>query len=188
MANVNAAYGLRPIRHLTGGEIRTNQYPILTGYAANIFTGDPVKLVTATGTLNIAAGGDTDAIGVFAGCSYVNASGEEKFSKYWPTGTAGTDITAFVYDDPNIIFAIQSDATGITQADVGAQADWEIVAGSTSIGISLTNLDASAYLGATASGLRVLRIIEMPDNEAGAYADVEVQFAQHAFNSVPAGI
>ena len=31
MANVDAAFGLRPVRHLTGGQIRANEYKIASG-------------------------------------------------------------------------------------------------------------------------------------------------------------
>ena len=31
MANVDAAFGMRPIRHLTGGQIRANEYKIESG-------------------------------------------------------------------------------------------------------------------------------------------------------------
>lgn len=187
MANLDAPYGLRPVRHLTGGCVRTNEYTIASGYATSIFTGDPVKLV-AGGSLEIAAGAVTDAIGVFWGCSYVDGSGNQVFSKHWPASTTATEIKAMVYDDPDIIFQIQADATGVVAADVGAHADWEIVAGSTSVGRSKTNLDASLAIGATQAGLRVLRIVDDGENVAGAFADVEVQMAQHAFNTVGAGI
>ena len=159
MANTDAAYGLRAVRHLTGGNLCTNAYKIASGYAANIFAGDPVKLV-ATGVIEIAAGAVTDAIGVFDGVKYVNAAGEQVFSKYWPTGTVATEIEAVVFDDPNIIYAIQADVTGVADADIGAHADWEIVAGTAAVGRSKTNLDASTAIGATKAGLRVLRIID----------------------------
>ena len=49
MANKDAAFGFRPVRHLTGGEIRTNEYKIAANYDSNIFTGQPVLAVTAGG-------------------------------------------------------------------------------------------------------------------------------------------
>ena len=45
MANVDAAFGMRPVRHLTGGQIRANEYKIESGTSSNIFTGDCVKLL-----------------------------------------------------------------------------------------------------------------------------------------------
>ena len=40
MANVNAAYGLIPLRHSSGNAPRANKYTIVSGLAENIFTGD----------------------------------------------------------------------------------------------------------------------------------------------------
>ena len=186
MANVDAAYGLRAVRTLSGGCVSTNEYTIASAYAANIFSGDPVKLVAA-GTLQVADANDV-AIGVFSGCSYVDSTGAQVFSKYWPTGTVATEIKALVFDNPEIIFAVQSDATGIAAADVGATANWEIVAGDTTIGISKSNLDASGGLNSTEIGLRVLRIIDIDDNEAGAYSDVEVLLNEHAYRLSATGV
>ena len=36
MANVDAAFGMRPVRHLTGGQIRANEYKIESGTSSNI--------------------------------------------------------------------------------------------------------------------------------------------------------
>jgi len=191
MANTNAAYGLKAVRHLSGGVVQTNAYTIASGYATSIFTGDPV-LQHSDGTLIIAVGtGGTPSvqtIGVFDGCRYVNAAGEQVFSKYWPASTTATDIEAYVYDDPNIIFKIQTDATGATDADKGQLVDVEIVAGSTATGISATNLDMSTGGGTTGKHLRILRLVNDGENESGAYADVEVVFAEHALKGVVSGV
>ena len=49
MANKDAAFGFRPVRHLTGGLIRTNEYAIAANLGHNIFHGQCVKAVTAGG-------------------------------------------------------------------------------------------------------------------------------------------
>lgn len=187
MANVNAAYGLRAVRHLCGGEIRTNTYPITAASAAAIYKGDPVQ-GASDGSIVIAAGGNVDNLGVFAGCEYINAKGEKVFSHYWPADTTATNVVAHVYDDPFIVFAIQSDATGVALADVHMGADWEIVAGSAATGVSATNLDASGGLAGSDKNLRILRVIDAPDNAPGAYADVEVIFNEHVLKGVIAGV
>lgn len=191
MANSNAPYGLRAVRHLSGGVVQTNRYTIASGYATSIFTGDPV-LQTTDGTLIIGVGTagtpSTQLIGVFDGCSYTDAAGNQVFSKYWPASTTATNIEAFVYDDPNIIFQIQTDATGATIADRGQLADVEIVAGSTATGVSATNLDMSTGGGTTGKHLRILRLVNNPENESGAYTDVEVVFAEHALKGVVSGV
>ena len=48
MANVNAAFGFVPVRHMSSSPIRTNKYTITSGLAENIFTGDLV-IITADG-------------------------------------------------------------------------------------------------------------------------------------------
>lgn len=187
MSNTDAAYGLKPVRHLNNAPLATNTYTIASGYASNIFRGDPVEGVAAGG-IQLAAAGNTDNLGVFWGVEYVNSAGEQVFSPYWPASTTATNIVAHVYDDPNIVFAVQSDATGVAAADVHQLADWEIVAGSTATGQSKTNLDISAGSATTGKSLRVLRIIDDGSNAAGAYSDVEVVFAEHVLKGVVSGV
>jgi len=187
MANSDTPYGLRPVRHMNGGVIQTNTYTIASGYATSIFTGDVVQGV-ATGGIAQSEAGNVDNLGVFAGVRYTDATGAVKFSPYWPASTTATNIEAYVYDDPNIVFAIQSDATGAAAADVHMGADWEVVAGDTVSGRSNWNLDVSAGLAATGTVLRILRIINDGENTAGAYSDVEVIFNEHVMKGVVAGV
>lgn len=187
MANVDAPYGLKPVRHLTGGEIRTNDYPITATYTTAIFRGDVVEGV-ADGSIELAEAGNVDNLGVFWGCTYVDAQGEQHYSTYWPGTASCTNIVAHVYDDPNIIFAIQSDATGVAAADIHNGADIEYVAGSTKTGVSKVNLDVSAGLATTGTSFRILRIINDGENVAGPYSDVEVIFNEHVMKGVVAGV
>ena len=77
-----AAHGFKPLRHLSGGEIRTSEYTIDTTYSTAIYTGDPVKLV-ADGDIELAAAGNV-ILGVFQGVSYKKSDGEVVFTKHWP--------------------------------------------------------------------------------------------------------
>ena len=80
MSNQDAAFGLRPLRTSTSSQ-RQNRYRIASGYATSIFQGDLV-IVATNGTITRAPAGATNLIlGVFNGCSYVNASGEITYSK-----------------------------------------------------------------------------------------------------------
>ena len=184
MPNLDAAYGLRPTRHLTGGCLRTNKYTIASAHPVNIFTGDPVELVAA-GVIQESAAGSNTSIGVFWGCKYVYGAGNQVFSKHWPANTVATEIEAFVYDDPDVIWQVQGNATGLTAADVGGLADWVVVAGDTSVGRSKSVI--SNVVGAT-GGLRILRLVEDGENESGAFTDVEVVMAEHAFNTTGGGV
>lgn len=184
MANVNGAYGLRPSRHMNGGCHQTNAYSIASGYASNIFTGDPV-VATGTGkNIELAAAGTTNAIGVFAGCQYVDQNGEQKFSPYWPASTAATEIQALVYDDPDMIFSMQCDT--LAEGDVQALCDWVAGSGVLATGVSGAQAEGSAT-ATTGKSLRILGLVPSPDNAYGAYAKAEVQFVEHARMGVVSG-
>lgn len=155
MASTSAPFGFRPSFH-NSGNIRPKAYTIASGYAANIFSGDPVKLAT-TGVIQLATSdgtrtGTVDGIamlGIFAGCEYKDSTGKPTVSNFWPTGITATAITAYVYDDPETIFEVEyanPGTPGITsvQVDVGGECDWVQTAagGSTSTGLSATKLTA----------------------------------------------
>jgi hypothetical protein len=127
---VSAPYGLKPI-NLIGGQVfagATRQFNIASAYGTSIFNGDVVKLV-AGGTIEKDTGEATATpVGVFLGCSYVNAQGQTIFQQYFPASTAaptGTVITAFVADDPDQLFKVvlvagnTEDGNGLTPAYLG---------------------------------------------------------------------
>lgn len=173
MANTNAPFGLRPVRHLNGSAVQTNEYPISSTYTTKLYLGHPVTL--NAGNVEIGTNNGTAHIGVFAGCKYTNAKGDIVFSKHW-TGEAGaSNITAQVWDDPQIVFEIQ--ATTAAAANIGTGYDLTIAAGDDTIGRSKTVLNTAAVLGAA---YKVLGLVDKPDNESGAYADVEVLTVKHA--------
>lgn len=187
MANSNAPFGLRPVKHLSGGVISPNKlgYTIASGYGTDLFMGDPVDVsgTSVNGKPGIvrATAGDTNKIlGVFAGCSYVNASGQPVWSQYWPASTTATNIEAFVYDDPNILFEIQADATGIAAVDIGLNVNLESGSGSTTTFLSGFLADGSGTPATTATyQLRLRGFSEDPLNEVGAYAKVLVSINNH---------
>lgn len=109
MALTASPYGFILRKHPTG-QSRANAYKIATGYAADIGYGDPVALTT-NGVLNIGTAG-SDIIGVFAGVQYTDATGKPTFSKNWVSGTAATDITAYVYDDADNVYEVQVGSGG----------------------------------------------------------------------------
>ena len=142
--------------------------------------------MTGTGTnIQVAAAGNVDNIGVFAGVRYVDGQGNQVFSRYWPTGTTATDIVAYVYDDPNIVFEIQADT--IAEADIGQLIDWNLGSGSTSTGVSGAYAEESTK-GSTGKSLRIVRLVPRVDNAYGAYAKIEVVFAEHAIKGVVSGV
>lgn len=183
MANTNAPFGLKPLRSLKGGSIVANEYSIASGYSSEIGMGHPVEMTGTGKNIQLSAAGNVDACGVFIGCQYVNAAGEQKFSKNWPASTVATYIKAFVVDDPDVIFEAQ--VSTLAEADIGQLAD--LAAGTASNGVSGMYIDA-ATLAATNATFRILRLSNRPSNEYGAYAKAEVLFIEHALRGVVAGV
>ena len=184
MANKDAAFGLKPVRRLGGvANFSANEYVIASGATGPIYQGSPVIMDAAGGgDIIVAATGATDIVGVFGGCSYTDpTTGKPTWSNYYPGSIAASDIVAEIYDDPKIVFEIQSDGT-VTQADVGANADMtSIDSGSSTTGKSSAEISAT-----TASGTAELRIIGLskdPDNSdtSAANGNVYVLINEHAY-------
>ena len=176
MANADTPKGFWPLRHLTGGTIRTSEFAIASGYGTGIFRGDIVKLV-AGGGIEISAAG-ARSVGVFNGVQYTDAAGDVKFSKQWPASQVATSIKASVYSDPNITFGVQS-AGSTVEADIGNLGDHVATGGSTTTGQSANELNgttSTAY-----AGFRVLGKIDNPGNEYGTNVNLEVQLVEHEF-------
>ena len=178
MANVDAAFGFRPVRHMFGGVVRPSEYRIAGEYGTALYRGDPVKSVGTGRTVEIAVT-STNALGIFDGCQYVNAQGEIVFSPYWPasqTIKAGSEVRAFVYDDPNILFEVQADGL-VAAADIGHTADWASGTGSALTGQSKYELESAGI--ASDAGLKIVDIVRDGVNAFGANARVLVLINEH---------
>lgn len=186
MANDNSAFGFRPVRHQAGGKIRTNEYSIATGYSSNIFHGDVVEMTGTDKNIQVVAAGNTDNLGVFAGCRYVDSSGNQKFSKHWPASTTATNIVAYVYDDPFIVYECQCDT--LAEADIGQLVDLNAGAGSTTTGVSGFYADVGAGTGTTGKSFRLIELVTKPNNAYGAYAKALVTFQEHVMMGVVSGV
>lgn len=187
MANVNAKFGLRPVRKLGGGTITQNEYDIATAYTTAIYTGDPVQMTGTGRNVALAEATNVDNIGVFRGCSYTDANGATVFSPYWPGVSDGkSNIKAYVIDDPDVIFEMAADAVAV--GEVGVVCDWNAGTGNTKTGISGAYAVVSGTSATTGGSLRVMRLVDRPDNAYGAYAKIEVMFAEHVLGRVVSGV
>jgi hypothetical protein len=190
---VDAPYGLKPI-NLIGGQVfagATRQFNIASAYGTSIFYGDVVKLV-AGGTIEKDIGEATATpVGVFLGCSYVNAQGQTIFQQFFPASTAaptGTVITAFVADDPDQLFkavlvAGQTEGgNGLTPAYLGRTmigSNVELVqnAGSTVTGDSKVGIYSAAGATTTVSlPLRVVDVVPDTANSSGNFVEFIVKW------------
>lgn len=176
---VSAPYGLKPV-NLIGGQVyagSTRLLKIASGYAANIFYGDVVKLVS-TGTVEKDTGTSTGTpVGVFMGCTYTDPSSKQpRWSQYWPTGTVASDAQAYVVDDPDVLFKVAAVSSGTTvafyaQTVVGNNVSLVQNSGSTTTGDSAVAIDGSS--AATTVSLPIRIIAGVPDtaNSSGEFCE-----------------
>lgn len=182
MSATNAPFGMRPAFFPTGLErAQTLSNGIASGYSSNILKGQPVKYSAGTGT--IVPVSSTEAFcGSFQGVEWTDTTGRRRVSNYWPANTAGTDIVAYFYEDPLIVYEIQADGS-VAQTSVGEQADLSnLTAGSTVTGLSQCTMSASIKASGQQGQLRIIDLGQEVNNAWGdAYTIVRVQIANHQF-------
>lgn len=199
MANVNAPFGLRPVRYYSGAPYNgaCNEY-FATGATGVIAIGDPVVLAgsantsevqgRAAGTLatvTVAADGDGDPIlGVCVGVIPVTRD-----SAVYRADSSDRIIQ--VADDPNIVFQVQTnaDSTAWAATNVGSYANLKAGTASTVYG-------RSAWTGDTTDGpddadpsnqLLIVGLSKLPGNAIGAYAVWDVLINNHQLANVGDG-
>lgn len=210
MASTATPYGFKAVNELGGLPYAgsTRQFLINpAGYNTNIFNGSLV-FVNTSGFLQIATATGADAttngfptgtantgcIGVFVGCSYVNAQGQVIYAQYYPANTVaptGTEITAYVIDDDRAVFQVQS-AGSVTQAALGANVFLNAVqstsTGSTTTGNSNTAVVAGSSAVTTTAAFRVVGFVDMEgfSTVGDAYTDILVKFnpGYHSYSNV----
>lgn len=176
MANVNAPKGFVPLRHLLGGVIRANTHTIASAYGTRVGRGDPVKM-HSDGTIVRAAAGEV-LLGICKGFKYVDSLGNQVFTDVWVAGTVATEIEAYVYDDPFIVFAVQVDGT-LSAGDIGACAD--IVVANYDLTTKTSQCELSASVGSGTAQCKIIGLGKEPNNAWGANVDVEVLLNEHFF-------
>lgn len=192
MANTDAAFGLRPVRHANGAPYNGayNLY-FATGATGVIAKGDPVKLggsantsavlgypIGTLPTVALADPGDGDPIvGV---CVGVVAETQASL----PYRADSTDRIIMVADDPNLIFEVQTDddATSGTwgATETGLFANLINGTASTVYGQSKWELDGSDAPDSDYSNQVILiGLSKLPGNVAGPYSIWDVQLNLH---------
>lgn len=195
MSSTAYPFGMVPTRQLAQGYNTQGftHFDIEDGEATSIFYGDVVELLT-TGYIEKDVG--TTALtpqGVFVGCSFVNSMGYFTPAQAWPGGTT-TGITTgagrpmgMVVNDPNAVFMIQGSGP-VPSTALGANAGLVQTAGTAAIGKSRNALDVSTIAVTSTLPLRIVGLVEMPDNAWGdAFTIVLVKFTNHQLTTL-AGI
>lgn len=199
MANINAPFGLRPVRYLNGaswnGQVQRYLIPSTDGTA--YFVGDPVTIAGDAGasgsfvtgvptggmpTVSIGLAGAT-CIGAIVGFE-INPSALDKIFR-----PANTAVVALVADDPNIIYHMQeiNSGTAWTSAEVGLNANFVAATGSTVSGYSAYVGDNSTEATTSTLNLKLLRLAQFETNDYGIAAIWEVLLNNHAFRTGIAG-
>ena len=188
MANINGAFGLRPIGKMGQNTNSTGatEYRIAAANTNAIYQGTPV-IPLAAGVIDIIAANDTTVglLGVFWGCEYVSSTtGKTVWSNYWPGSGADSNypVKAYVYDDPAQLFVIATgnvttswDTEAELRAAIFANANFGgATAGSSTTGISTGYLDTNTIATTNTLNLRIMGIQEDPENSDFTVAGIPV--------------
>lgn len=185
MSATNAPFGLRPAFHPSGlDRAQALAGGITSGYSSAILKGQPVKYNASNGVIIPSTVGSAWS-GAFAGVEWTDTTGRRRVSNYWPANTAYTtgSCVAYFYNDNNIVYEIQTDAT-IAQTSIGNEYNFSnITSGSTTTGLSQCTLGVSTAVGNGAQGdMRVVDIGPYADNAWGdSYVIVRVVNAYSQF-------
>jgi hypothetical protein len=201
MANTNAPRGLSPVGTITGAQWnQQGQTFAIASDASNTYAiGDVVKLSTgsdANGVAYVTKAATTDIpVGVIVGFRQADPGVTLQaptldLTKIYLSLSSGTRY-AYVVTDPNVVFSMESDSTGVAVGDVNKNAGMTITADQTSTlsqssPLSSTVLAASTMKAQGTSGslalpLTIVGLTQRVDNTGGAYSDVQVIFNKHQF-------
>ncbi len=196
MANPTNAFGLRPVRYLSGASWTgaCNPYYIGSADATVLFIGDPVTIlgdandaeVSAVGAGTFAAGmlaeidittlaDGNQCTGIVVGVYPVNESS-------LPYKAASTEAIVMVCDDPNVVYQIRDDGVAALAAiSIGLNALIIAGTGDTATGRSGMKLDTNgtAPTADASNMLTILNLSRIPDNELAANAVWDVRINQH---------
>ena len=187
MANQDAAFGLRPLKTLGQADDSTgmSSHKIEPGDASVLYQGS-MAIGANTVYVDISAAASTTNVGAFWGTFYIDPTTlKPTFKNYYPGGVTPPSsgaVEAFVYDNPQQLFEVQSDNTAASaQTDVFMCADVSSpTGGSTTNGVSSMEL-ADATLSATAAVLKIIGVSRDPANSDLTAANVNwrVMIDQH---------
>lgn len=192
MANADNAFGLKPVRHVTGAPYNgaARVFSTASGDATAIYVGDPVKLSGTSSTVNGVVYTDVDqaatgdvVVGVVVGVLPDTAD-----SLIYRA--ASTTRRLLVATDPHLEYEIQevSGGTALTAAAIGLNADFVVGSGSTTTGRSGVELSNSTEATTNTLDLQIVGLVARADNEVGEHAKWLVRINRHQFANQIAGI
>lgn len=205
MANIDAAFGLRPYNMLgaganTNGNMTfTIQTEATAGTSSVIYQGSPV-IPLANGLVDIvgnANGGTVPLLGVFLGCNYIDLNGKPIWSPKWP-GTssvmANTVATCEIAAHPDQLFLINCDAAAADSL-IHANANLATATSGNAVsGLSTAELAVSTANTTNTLNLRIVGFSDQPSSDdataAGRLAIVMLNnhFYRYCANGTGAGV
>lgn len=198
MANLDAAFGLRPVGTLNGASWngRTQRFYIpSTDTNAAVYRGSLVKL-TGGGydegngsVVPIVTGNVSSADAVVGVVTSVDPETED--SLIYRANSTSRFVN--VCTDPNMIYAVQEDSVSSTLAAgaMGATANLTgFTSGSTVTGLSAIEIDSSTLseVADTDDDVLIVGFDKRPDNEIGANAVWLVRLNNHAYVDAATGV
>jgi hypothetical protein len=196
MPNINGPFGLRPYSMKSGapynGAIRVYYVPASNPTA--LYLGDPVVNITNSSdgngiqTVQVASAGDSNQIlGAFQGIT--NNAGQTVITlqqTQTPYLAASQAAYVMVSDDPDLLYAVQEDGSGgasMVSGASGRNANLLSGTGNNYSGQSGWTMQTSSLATTAAHQLRIIQLLQEPDNAVGQYARwlVKLNQAIHPF-------
>jgi hypothetical protein len=203
MTNSNTPCGLVPVKNSPFVEIPKNYYYIPSSYGTALFIGDPVIKTGTSNTANVLGDGRPFAAGSLPEINKATAGDANKVTgviigflanplnlniAYNP---ASTERVAIVADSPLQEFEIQEETAGTALAVTAVGLNANVVfaeSGSTVTGLSGVELDTSTPATDATFQLKILRLVDAPDNAIGQHAKWRVKINNHTEANVTSGI
>ena len=197
MSNNLAPFGFRPTSTSNGPmNFRISARRIAAGNTTAIYKGDVVTNVVgpATGYITQASPTSTTSspiAGIFWGCEYLSVSQKRViWSQYWPGSDAQNDVIAYVIDDPNARFVVQTSGTAFqisgTNAAFGTSPVGQLANFAIGTGSALTQ-QSGMYLNAVGTTgtfpFVITAMVIDPPGANGTDATSQYNYVQVGFNN-----
>lgn len=182
MANLNAPSGLAPVMYRNGnfwnGQARL--YGVIATNTSAFYIGDVVKIDSANfadangipyvvqATAGATARGVVVGVGAalpygYQGGPFINPNDLTK--TYRPSGAQSINYYLAVVDDPDVVYEVQEDSSGIgLAAAVTKNANLSFGAPATGVFVSGTMILGSSYAVTATLNVKVLQAVQRPDN------------------------
>ena len=181
MSSTLQTFGFRPVYSRSGGQVRAKRVKLAdsvqAGTAVNHYAGNPCTLKTDGSLIAYDGTGsayNTGMYGIVAGFEYTDANNKPvKDNKLLASQTGITNVYAWVYTDPDIVYEVGVNAT-VAIAAIGDQLTTVTnpTTGSSTTGYGTCYMagagsgGAATLAGANAQGVaRIIDIALQPDND-----------------------